>query len=217
MNLMDDSVQTEVMVLKNQHGEDIRSLVEHYPEEYLDKLLNNKDKLNKIASKFNCSLTAISKTAMVMKCNTRTCPFSSMCILAKNDIAPEGYSCPVESKLVDELSSSIIKDLDVDTQNAIEMDMLYDLIDIKLLDLRTSGLLGAGSVVQEITLHSGNLTTSTRDVAPEIKVKLELKRLKFSIMEEFMATRKAKKKYGISGTSTFESIIRKAMTSGDEL
>lgn len=214
-NLRDDSVSTEIAIMSRENTE-LKDLLEFYPEEQVEKLLNHKDKLLKIAKQFNCNVPYISKSTMVMTCRTESCPFRNMCILSKNNLAPNGYPCPIEKKIINELEDSIATELDIDKGSTLEMELLYDLIDAKLLDMRTSGLLGEVSVVQIIETKTGNITSTFRDISPEFKVKMDLKKLKFIIMEEFMATRKAKKKYGIIGNEKqFENLIRNAMSSDE--
>lgn len=206
----DPTAKQQLSVIKKDMSLD--DLISVYPEEAIEKLVANKDKLAKIAAAFSDTITTVSKATMIMKCNTKSCPYKTSCILIKDGLAPNGYQCPIEKKLVMEIESAIVHELDIDTQNAIEMELLYDFIDAKLLDMRTSGLISDSSVVQWIEIDNGKAVNKYKDVAPEFKVKMDLKRLKSNIMEEFMATRKAKKRYGLgSGSDSFESIIKKAM------
>ena len=215
-NLRDDTISTEIALMSRENSE-LKDLLEFYPEEQVELLLNNKNKLTKVAKQFNCDVPYISKSTMVMICNSAKCPYKDICILNKNQLAPSGYPCPIEKKIINELESSIISELDIDRGSTLEMELLFDLIDAKLLDMRTSGLIGKASVVHTIEIRSGNTVTTTKDIAPEFKVKMDLKKLKFSIMEEFMATRKARKKYGIGGNDKqFENLIRSAMNKEEE-
>ena len=188
-------------------------LLSVYPEEAIAKLVANKDKLVKVAEAFNNTLSAVSLSSMVMKCNPSKCPHKSSCILIKNGIAPESYLCPIEKKIVSELEFNLTQELEIDTQNTIEMELLYDFIDAKLLDMRTSGMIADSSVIQLIEIDNGKSVNRYNDIAPEFKIKMDLKKLKSSIMDEFMATRKAKKRYGINNNLSFENIIKQAMDS----
>lgn len=203
-------MSSELDVVRRQLNLD--ELLSVYPEEAVNKLIANKDKLNKIAGIFTNTIGAISVGAVIMKCNPAKCPFKSSCVLLANDMAPDGYSCPIEKKIAMTLESSVIEDLEIDVQNTMEMELLYDLIDIKILDLRSSGMLADSSIIQVIEMQSKIGSSTHKEVAPEFEVKIELKKLKFAIMEEFMATRKAKKKYGVNtGENSIESMIRAAM------
>ena len=190
----------------------LSSITDVYPPELSGKLLKNKDKLNAIAKAFDNASQGITKAVMFMSCKGDECPHSASCILLKNELAPEGHSCPIETKVCIELESSLISELEIDPQSTIEMELLYDLIDTKLLDMRTSGLISKNGIIQDVTIESGKTTINTRDISPEIKIKLDLKKLKHSIMNDFVATRKAKKRYGIgTGQGGLEDIIKQAI------
>ncbi len=212
LNLRHDlTAQDELTLLKDQYALD--ELLSVYPEEAVHKLIKNKDKLSKIVAMFSDKVLGIAKSVMVMKCNTRECPYRNSCILRKNGMAPDGYSCPIESKLIIELESAIVQELEIDQQNTIEMELMYDFIDAKLLDMRTSGMMAETSLVQSIkSVSEGQIIETSKDIAPEFRIKMDLKKLKASIMEEFMATRRAKKKYGLGGgDKSFENMIKAAM------
>jgi len=212
LNLRHDlTTQDELTLLKDKYALD--ELLSVYPEEAVHKLVKNKEKLSKIVEMFSNKVAGIAKNVMVMKCNVTECPYMNSCILLKNDMAPNGYSCPIESKLIVELELSIVQELEIDEQNTIEMELLYDFIDAKLLDMRTSGMMASTSLTQSIkSLSEGQIIETSKDIAPEFRIKMDLKKLKASIMEEFMATRRAKKKYGLGGgDKSFENIIKAAM------
>ena len=216
MNVRKDPTQEQKLSLIRKELP-IDELLSVYPEEVIGKLIANKDKLSKLAGTFKNVAANISKATMVMNCNVVTCPYKNACILKKNDLAPNGYPCPIEKKLIMELEYAIVNELEIDTQNTLEMELLFDFIDAKLLDMRTSGMIAEGSVVQLITIDNGKAVNKYKDIAPEFKVKMDLKKLKSSIMDEFMATRKAKKRYGLSsGETTFENIIKNAMAKEED-
>jgi len=190
----------------------LSNLTDVYPPELSDKLLKNKLKLEAISKAFNNTLRDVSKAVMFMSCQGTKCPHSGSCILLKHEIAPEGHSCPIEMKVCMELESAIINELEIDSQSTIEMELLYDLIDTKLLDMRTSGLISKYGLIQSVVIESGKSKITTKDIAPEIKIKLDLKKLKHSIMTDFLATRRAKKRYGIgTGQGGLEEIINEAI------
>ena len=206
------SSDEERLVLNDQS---LQSLLAVYPEEQIHKLVANRDKLNKIAKLLDGNINSmVTKASTIMVCKQKKCPFKTSCILAKSDLAPEGYPCPIERQIVAEIESSIVNDLDIDTQNTLEMELLYDFIDAKMLDMRASGFLATDGIVQHIETKVGPSMVSSKDIAPEFKIKVELKKLKFQILEEFMATRKSKKKWGINSGSSFEQIVKNVMSMG---
>jgi len=208
IDLRDNSPDTLVALMK-QKNPGLESLLSVYPEEHYDKLLKHKDKLDKVIEQFYKVSSYNSMHSVVMKCNITTCPYESICILKKASIAPEGSSCPVEKKMVIDLESDIVESLKISRNDPIEMELLWDLIDTKILDMRTSGAMNNGALIQEIvSTVAGKIETSKQEMSPNVEVKLELKKLKHSIIDSFVATRRAKKKYGMQGTNkSLESVL----------
>lgn len=199
LDLRDTSPEKHLAILE-ENNPDLRALLSVYPEEQADKILKNKDKLRRIIKVFSNVTGYCSTSASIMTCHS-SCPHSASCILRKQDMAPFGYPCPIERKLVAELQCDIAKSLEIDSNDPIEMELLWDLIDTKLLDMRSSGALRDGSVVQVVESSIGKMTTSRQEIAPALEIKLDLKRLKHSIIDQFVATRRAKKKYGMQNDS----------------
>lgn len=206
-NLRDNSAQTHLDILR-QEDPDIQGLLAVYPEEAAEKILANKKKLNRVIAAFANMTTYTDTNCLVMTCNSNQCPYKDVCVLKVNDMAPDGYSCPVEKKIVMELESDIIAALDIDRNDPIETELLWDLIDIKLLDMRASGAMKNGSLVQIVQQQVAKVTQTKEELSPTLLAKLDLKRLKHSIIDSFVATRRAKKKYGmISDVNTLEALI----------
>ena len=212
MNLRQEPTSTQRMALIKAENPHLSSLTDVYPPELSEKLLKNKQKLDAIAKAFDNASQGISKAVIFMTCKGPKCPHSSSCVLLKNDIAPETYSCPIEMKVCMEVESALIDELEIDPQSTVDMELLYDLIDTKLLDMRTSGLIAKGSLIQTITVETGRTKVVSKDIAPEVKIKLDLKKLKHSIMTDFLATRRAKKRYGVgNGQGGLAEIISDAI------
>lgn len=212
LNLRDNSASTHLDILK-QEDPDIKGLLAVYPEEAAEKILANKKKLKKVVTAFANMSGHNGTNALVMTCNSRTCPYKDVCVLKENDMAPEGLACPVEKKIISELEADVVQSLGIDRNDPIETEMLWDLIDSKLLDMRASGALKNGSLVQVITQHVASITQTKEEMSPTLLIKLELKKLKHSIIDSFVATRRAKKKYGMtSDVNTLEGLIMAAAT-----
>jgi len=211
MNLREKLDNNQQLELIQDEIGNLNSLLLMYPEECLDKLIKNKEKLYKIAKMFDNGLANVTTSIMLMQCRSETCPYKLTCPLLKAGIQPEGYFCPIEKKITNELEITLTQALDIDPQDTIEMELLYDFIDAKLLDLRTSGMLADTSLVQEITKEGRNGSVISKDVAPEFTIKMDLKNLKTRILNEFMATRLSKRRYGVVGANTMEDIIKSAM------
>jgi hypothetical protein len=209
LNLRNVTEKQELAMLENQHPE-LTSLLQIYPSEMSDVLINNKEKLYKISKDLSMMAKNACVNTMIMKC-TDECIYKDICELRKADIMPSGYPCPVEKKIIIDMEFDIVKSLDIDRNNPIEMEMLWDLIDAKLLDMRSSGALKNGRLTQVVEQKVGQAIVTREELSPNIEAKLELKKLKHSIIDSFAATRRAKKKYGMqSDVRTLEAMVRSA-------
>jgi len=191
---------------------ELNSLLAFYPEEQINKLLEHKDKLDKIIKAFDKMSAVAFSSTVVMTCSSYSCPYKDVCILLKNDLAPSGSACPVEKKIVSELECDIVNSLKIDRNDPIEMELLWDLIDLKLIDMRSSGYMKDGSVTQKIETKMGPSVSIREEISPALEIKLDLKRVKHSIIDSFVATRRAKKKYGMNNdANTLEDMIMSAI------
>lgn len=210
LNLRDNSAETHLDILK-QEDPDVKALLAVYPEEAAEQILTNKKKLKKVIEAFKGMRQYTTTNTLIMTCDLYTCPYKSVCILAKNDMAPQGYPCPVEKKIVLELESDVVQSLGIDRNDPIEMEMLWDLIDTKLLDMRSSGALKNGLVTQKVEQQVAKVTQVKEEISPTLEIKLDLKRLKHQIIDSFVATRRAKKKYGMQNdVGTIETLVMQA-------
>jgi len=211
MDLRDISTETHLDVLKDENP-GLKSLLLVYPEDQLDKLVTNKSKLSNVIKFFDKNLKSVhSSNSLVMCCNSTTCPYKDVCILLKNDLAPIGASCPIEKKIAMELECDVIASLNIEPTNTIEMEMLWDLIDSKLLDMRASGALRNMALTQTVVTTAGHSSSTREEINPVVEAKFELKRIKHSIIDTFVATRRAKKKYGMeSDSSLLDKLLRQA-------
>ncbi len=172
--------------------------------------MNCQSKLNKIIKAFGSVSLACSDATMVMTCHDE-CPYKDICILKREAIAPHGHQCPVEKRIIFQLEADVIASLEIDSSNPIEMELLWDLIDMKLLDMRASAALKDGKLIQRVESKVGQNTMTRDELSPLIEAKLDLKKLKHSIIDAFVATRRAKKKYGTNtDVSSIEQMILNA-------
>lgn len=209
---LDNNEDLELLAQEYPDYPDIAQLIQLYPEELAAKIVNNKHKLEKLKKTLgggNLAFTA-NALALMMVCS-KNCPHHSCCPLAKADLAPYGHPCPLEKKIISELECDLVETLEVDRNNPIEMGMLWDLIEFHLYDMRASSKLNNGLLVQTVETTIGNNKSSRDEIAPELTAKIEIKKLKQSIRDEFVASRRAKLKYGINTkNTTLEDMILNA-------
>jgi len=209
VNLRTITEKQELAMIEKENPE-YKALISIYPAELSSVLINSKDKLAKICKSLSSALSYTSTNAVIMTCSNK-CPYVDVCVLIKNDLTPTGYPCPIEKKVIMEMESDIVDYLEIDRNNPIEMEMLWDLIDSKILDMRASGALKSGKLTQTVEQKVGQQIVTREEIAPEIEIKMELKRIKANIMDAFVSTRRSKKKYGMNNdVSTLEQMILQA-------
>jgi len=82
--------------------------------------------------------------------------------------------------------------------------------------MRASANLKDGSVIQVVE-STGKISSTKEEIDPAIMLKIEIKKLKHSIIDSFVATRRSKKKYGMqSEASTIETLIMEAARKANE-
>jgi hypothetical protein len=215
VNLRSVSEKQELALLEEEYP-DIKNLLSIYPPEATQILLDNKDKLVRVNKSLSTVSNFASNNAILMTCGP-ACPYVNVCVLIKNNIAPVGYACPIEKKLIMEMEADMVDYLEIDRNNPFEMELLWDLMDSKIIDMRISGALKDGKVTQTVESKIGPVVTTREELKPEVEIKLELKKLKGNIIDSFIGTRRAKKKYGMnSDASTLEQMILQAANNVSE-
>lgn len=138
-------------------------------------------------------------TSIPMECKGSKCPFADNCGLLKENLAPVGYPCPYEMGMVRTLMADYIEDLDVDTDNTIELCLIRDLADLEVQYLRKTKVLSKENFIQDFVVGAdaeGNPIFSTRlHLAIDYDEKLFKK--KSILLKQFLATRESKAKAGI--------------------
>jgi hypothetical protein len=169
------------------------------PDFFLPDLYNNDKDLNNAAEAVRPSRIKTSLFSSIpMRCTSDKCPFADTCPLQQQAIAPQGKPCPIEMALVSQFMESIMKELNVNPDNLIEVSMVRDLVDQEVQQFRATKLLAKESFIQENVIgidDSGRpIIKKEMHLAVELSDKL-LKRKK-EIRNQMMATREQKAKVG---------------------
>lgn len=137
-----------------------------------------------------------------LRCTGADCRFAQTCPLQKISQAPIGKACPVEQIIIDRLVEEHVQTLGIDPSNSIELDMLYDLVEAEIFDMRTTADISYGDLYewQDVGVdHKGNPITR-KEVSLAFEVKDRVKRLKKSIREQFASTREIREKLKLKET-----------------
>jgi hypothetical protein len=137
-------------------------------------------------------------SSIPMTCESSRCVFASTCPLLKENLAPHGNPCPIEMSMVSQFTSEYMEQLDVQSDNLVEVSMVRDLVDQEVQYLRKTKLLAKEHFIQE------NVIGVDQDGQPILKKELHLaveledklhKRRK-ELRNQLLATREAKAKAG---------------------
>jgi len=129
----------------------------------------------------------------IKKC-TPACPLYDQCEVRKK------YSpsyCPMEFVKFFEQLTNMAKELDIDPDNVVEASRV---LDYQLLSLIQDAILEKiqhNGISQYVPVVSGEgVIAEVEEVSPFVKTLMEIAKLKGKILEEFLATRQSKKKFG---------------------
>jgi hypothetical protein len=135
-------------------------------------------------------------------------------------------ACPVETQLVKEWMKDYMTELDVDPECRSDMILINKLVELDILDYRTSlGFSGsydeeAITVLKTTIIDNGQSTTEQVSVHPLLDAKEKIQRMRERILESLTATRREKyKKAAALGTQENKDVsqhlaaLKKALNS----
>jgi len=193
----------------------LKVLLDNYPEELRDKIMIEPDKLRLIERHLEDNRTYGLKHRLPMVCKSSDCPFATICIYEKAGIAPEGYGCPEEMIVIDQLVPALVRDLQVDPEDVVELDMIAEYIDAELQELRAQKELAIrGQIEESVTTVDPATGTAyyERKKSPSLSVKERAQRRKEQLRKAFLATREMRRKYRVDeerDKSRHEAELRK--------
>jgi hypothetical protein len=132
-----------------------------------------------------------------LRCTGPECRYAKDCPLQKKNVAPIGEACPIEQLLINTWVTEFISTLNIDSEDSIELSMLYDLVEAELLDMRTSQDLAIKDYIEEqaVGVDSQGRIVYRKEKAIALEVKEIAKKMKSNIRQQFLATREMKAKY----------------------
>ena len=174
-----------------------------FPEEWSDE---DKSKAVELIRPQKTRTTMFS--SIPMNCEAAKCIFASTCPLHKENLAPKGNPCPIEMSMVAQFTAEYMEQLEVHSENLVEVSMIRDLVDQEVQYLRKTKLLAKEHFIQE------NIIGIDHDVNPIMKKELHLaveledrlhKRRK-DLRNQLLATREAKAKAGQTQIDSAQAI-----------
>lgn len=181
-------------------NEQLNKLMSYYPKQLQDSMQLDADQIKSIKKDIK-EIDGLQTNRLPLTCKGHECIFAKKCSLQRHGIAPVGYPCPIESYLMETWRDDYMSSLNVNTMNKIEMDFIKDMVECDIMDMRTSNELAEHGLYDFPILGINEKTGQPYRGKIEniaIGIKLKYKKRKDGKVEEFLATRKAKAKFGIS-------------------
>ena len=174
-----------------------------FPEEWSDE---DKSKAVELIRPQKTRTTMFS--SIPMNCEAAKCIFASTCPLHKENLAPKGNPCPIEMSMVAQFTAEYMEQLEVHSENLVEVSMIRDLVDQEVQYLRKTKLLAKEHFIQENIIgidHDGNpIMKKELHLAVELEDRLHKRRK--DLRNQLLATREAKAKAGQTQIDSAQAI-----------
>ena len=174
-----------------------------FPEEWSDE---DKSKAVELIRPQKTRTTMFS--SIPMNCEAAKCIFASTCPLHKENLAPTGNPCPIEMSMVAQFTAEYMDQLEVHSENLVEVSMIRDLVDQEVQYLRKTKLLAKEHFIQENIIgidHDGNpIMKKELHLAVELEDRLHKRRK--DLRNQLLATREAKAKAGQTQIDSAQAI-----------
>lgn len=147
-------------------------------------------------------------SSIPMNCEATKCTFADTCPLLKENLAPKGNPCPIEMSIVAQFTAEYMEQLDVQSDNLVEVSMIRDLVDQEVQYIRKTKLLAKEHFIQENIIgidHEGQpIMKKELHLAVELEDRLHKRRK--DLRNQLLATREAKAKIGQTQLDTAQAI-----------
>lgn len=137
-------------------------------------------------------------SSIPMTCEAQKCIFADTCPLLKQNLAPKGNPCPIEMSMVSQFTMEYMEQLDVHSDNLVEVSMIRDLVDQEVQYLRKTKLLAKEHFVQEnvIGIDDQGVPILKKELHLAVELEDKLHKRRKDLRNQLLATREAKAKAG---------------------
>ena len=133
--LEDETTEITVADIKN---EKVKALFDNLPTCMTEGRTFTIAEVNMVATQLKSLKHGIMvRTPMI--CRGPECSVKDWCSLYELGVHPLLKPCPLEIAHVEHLMTTMISNLGIDTDNAIEMSLLGDLVQAEIMDMRATG------------------------------------------------------------------------------
>jgi len=188
--------ETTMLAVSEVKNEAVRKLLDKLPPAIRDNYQLSKDQVNQLALQMrNMSHGALCKTAL--RCKGESCPMKDDCLFLAQKIPPIGYACPYEMAFIELMQEQLIRELNIEPDNLIELHMLGELIQAELYAMRAAQDVAKNGflVEQPVALSQTGETIMRHEESITFQISEKIQRRKERIRSQFLVTREAKAKY----------------------
>lgn len=178
----------------------IQHFEELFEEDYMPKNWDE-GKKRKVAELTSPSRTKKALFASIpIVCRGPACPYAEVCPLLKADVAPVGFSCPIEAKLVANTMAAYIEQFDIEDDNFIELSMVREMVDIEVQYMRQDKILSMEHFIQEnvVGVDSDGDPVMRKELHIAVELADKLHKRRQALFKNFLATRESRLKAGLA-------------------
>lgn len=147
-------------------------------------------------------------TAIPMICQNHKCPFKNSCEFYKEKKAPEGSPCPYELGMVRSFMASYIEQLEIDTDNWVEVGQIRDLVNQDIQMTRAAKYLAKEDFIQEnvIGVDSDGDPVFKKELHQAVELEDKIHRRKAQMLKQILATRESRIKAGAASIDSAQNM-----------
>tara|TARA_B100000131_G_scaffold323098_1_gene379811 strand:- start:1812 stop:2612 length:801 start_codon:yes stop_codon:yes gene_type:complete len=182
---------------------EIQSILNAYPEDKRDSIELSRTQVETLIKNAQTSTFGV-KNTLPMVCQDSECPFASICTFHKMGIAPKGERCPDEILYLEAMVPQLIKDMGVDMENYLEVNMVQEYAATLLDERRARNMIAMEGDVKEVAsavVQSTGTVLYQEQLTPYVDIKDKASRRLSIIRKELLATREQRAKYKLTDDS----------------
>ena len=182
---------------------EIESILSAYPDDKQDSIELSRVQVETLIQNAKTSTFGV-KNTLPLVCQDDECPFATICTFHKMGIAPKGERCPDEILYLEAMVPQLIKDMGVDMENYLEVNMVQEYAATLLDERRARNMIALEGDVKEVA-HAVVQSTGTvlyqEQLTPYVDIKDKASRRLSIIRKELLATREQRAKYKLTDDS----------------
>jgi hypothetical protein len=199
-DIEETSSETSLVVTSSDPETVKAAILAAFPPEVAEDLELTPEQIQAIVNVTNGSVKGLS--TVIPKLCSADCEFTKICVFHKLGIAPFGNLCPEEKLFIEATAPSLVRSLKIDTDDAVEFDMLREYVDAMVQENRARKLIGIYGELQKkvavVNQKTGEAFWEDR-LNEATQLRKEATTKKDKLRRAFLATREMREKYQTGG------------------